>query len=113
MDDEAMVREIASEMLGLLGYEAAEAAHGEEALGMWRAAAASGALFDCVIMGLTVPGQMGGQEAVSRWLREDPAARGVIVASGYATDPIMAAFKAHGFQDDWPNPFNCKICNRN
>jgi len=104
MDDEAMVREIASEMLGLLGYEAAEAAHGEEALEMCRAAAASGAPFDCVIMDLTIPGQMGGQEAVSRLLREDPAAR-VIVASGYATDPIMAAFKTHGFQGRLAKPF--------
>jgi PAS domain S-box-containing protein len=107
MDDEAMVRDIAADMLGLLGFDAAIAAHGEEALELCRAARTSGAPFDCVIMDLTVPGGMGGQEAVHRLLREDPGAK-VIVASGYATDPIMAAFGAHGFQGRLAKPFQLR-----
>jgi PAS domain S-box-containing protein len=107
MDDEAMVRDIASDMLGLLGFETSIAAHGDEALELCRAARTGGAPFDCVIMDLTVPGGMGGQEAVLRLLREDPAAK-VIVASGYATDPIMAAFKEHGFRGRLAKPFQLR-----
>ena len=43
-----------------------------------------------VIMDLTIPGGMGGKEAVREILEIDPDAM-VIVSSGYADDPVMAA----------------------
>ena len=52
--------------------------------------------FDLVIMDLTIPGRMGGEEAVQEILNIDPIAK-VIVSSGYSNDPIMANFKDYGF----------------
>jgi DNA-binding NarL/FixJ family response regulator len=63
---------------------------------MYREAGESGRGFDVVIMDLTIPGGMGGREAVAELLEMDPAAR-VIVSSGYSNDPVMADYRGHGF----------------
>ena len=49
-----------------------------------------------MIMDLTIPGAMGGKEAVRRLLEFDSKAR-VIVSSGYADDPVMADHRDYGF----------------
>ena len=56
----------------------------------------SGQSFDAVILDLTIPGGMGGKEAVRRVLELDPNAR-IVVSSGYSDDPVMADFRAYGF----------------
>jgi PAS domain S-box-containing protein len=104
MDDEPMVRNMAMDMLRLLGYEADGAACGEEALERYQAVMATDAPFCSVIMDLTIPGRMGGKEAVQRLLTLDPAAR-VIVASGYFTDPVMAAYQEYGFRGRLAKPY--------
>jgi len=104
MDDDAMVRGIAAEMLGMLGYEVEEAAHGEEALEKYGASASAGTPFACVIMDLTVPGGMGGKEAVAALLARFPEAI-AIVASGYSTDPVMAGYSEYGFKGRLVKPF--------
>ena len=52
--------------------------------------------YDLVIMDLTIPGGMGGKEAVGKLHEIDPDAR-VVVSSGYASDPVMANPEGHGF----------------
>lgn len=108
MDDEELVRTIAGEMLQALGYEPAFARDGEEALALYRDASAAGALFDAVIMDLTVPGGMGGKDAVRKLLATDPWAR-VIVASGYSNDPVLAEFRSHGFKGMIAKPFTQEV----
>ena len=108
MDDEELVRTIAGEMLQALGYEPAFARDGEEALALYRDASAAGAPFDAVIMDLTVPGGMGGKDAVRKLLATDPWAR-VIVASGYSNDPVLAEFRSHGFQGMIAKPFTLEV----
>lgn len=49
-----------------------------------------------MILDLTVPGGMGGREAVRRILAIDPRAR-VIVSSGYSNDPVTDDYRDHGF----------------
>ena len=61
--------------------------------------------FDAVIMDLTIPGGMGGKEAVKQLLEIDPQAR-VIVSSGYATDPIMSEYKKYGFSAVITKPYS-------
>ncbi len=96
MDDEEMVRRVAAGMLAILGYEAAVAEDGAAAVALYREARESGAPFDAVVMDLTVPGGMGGKEAV-RILREiDPDVRAV-VSSGYSHDPVMSEYERFGF----------------
>ncbi len=96
MDDEEMVRSMVKEMLVRLGHEVVLSSNGEETLTSYQESMNSGNPFDLVIMDLTIPGGMGGKEAVQELLNIDPSAK-VIVSSGYSNDPIMANFKEYGF----------------
>jgi CheY-like chemotaxis protein len=48
------------------------------------------------MMDLTVPGGMGGREAIAQLRRIDPKVR-AIVSSGYSSDPVLANYREHGF----------------
>ena len=96
MDDEAMVREVLGMMLLTLGYEAKFAQDGVEAIEMFSQAQGSAEPFAAVILDLTVPGGMGGKEALERLLKIDPQVK-AMVSSGYFDDPIMADFQKYGF----------------
>lgn len=96
MDDEEILRELASDMLGSLGYRVRTCSNGDEAVALYTAAKAAGTPFSAVIMDLTVPGGMGGKEAAQHILRIDPQAR-LVVSSGYSNDPVMADYSRFGF----------------
>jgi len=96
MDDEEMIRDLATEMLTYLGYEVALASDGAEAIELYTEAKESGQPFDAVVMDLTIPGATGGKEAVKKLVEIDPEVK-AIVCSGYLNDPIMANFSEHGF----------------
>lgn len=104
MDDEELIRDLAREMLELLGYSAESCSCGEEAVEWYHRELAAGRPPDAVIMDLTIPGKMGGLEAAQKILQCHPQAR-LIVASGYANDPIMANYRRHGFADVLMKPF--------
>ena len=57
-----------------------------------------------VIMYLTIPGGMGGKDAVKKLRAFDPDAR-VIVFSGYSNDPILAKYQEYGFNGVIAKPF--------
>lgn len=96
MDDEEIVRDIAREMLTEIGHEVVSAKDGAEALQLYQHAIDSNMPIDLIIMDLTIPGGMGGKEAMKQILAIDSEAR-AIVSSGYSNDPVMANFAAHGF----------------
>ncbi|MCG6536499.1 MAG: ATP-binding protein, partial [Syntrophales bacterium LBB04] len=104
MDDEAIVQEVASQMLEIIGYHVTLSREGREAIDLYRKAKAEGQPFDCVIMDLTIPGGMGGKEAVKNLLQIDPQAK-VIVSSGYSNDPVMANFREYGFAAVLTKPY--------
>ena len=104
MDDEEIVREVLGRMLARLGYEAEFARDGGEAIEMFVQAQGFGPAFAAVILDLTVPGGMGGKEAMARLLEIDPRAKAV-VSSGYSDDPIMAEFAKHGFSGVIAKPY--------
>jgi PAS domain S-box-containing protein len=104
MDDDPMVRDFAGEMLCYLGYDVAFATDGEEAICTYREAQASGQPFDLVIMDLTVPGGMGGKEALNVLKSIDPAVR-AIVSSGYSHNPIIASYADYGFKQAVAKPY--------
>jgi two-component system, cell cycle sensor histidine kinase and response regulator CckA len=103
LDDDQAVREVIGQMVGILGYEAAYASDGEEAIGMYLQERASRQGFAAIIADLTIPGGMGGKETVSRLLDLDPQIK-VVVSSGYNDDPVMADFRSYGFIAALPKP---------
>gem|GEM_PF-931938 len=104
MDDDPDVRQVAGRILEHLGYEVAFATEGSEAINAYQEARDSGRPFAAVIMDLTIPGGMGGLEALKNLKRIDPEIK-AIVSSGYADDPIMTHFQKYGFNGVIKKPY--------
>jgi len=111
MDDEEMLLDVAAQMLMHLGYEVIQVRDGIEALKRYRELQEAGTPVDAVIMDLTIPGGMGGKEAVRKILEMDPEAK-VIVASGYSNDPIIANYSRYGFRAAITKPFDLQQISR-
>lgn len=107
MDDQALIRETLVSLLQHLGYEAAESVDGEDAIERYQEASTAGTPFHAVIMDLTIPGGMGGAEALTRLKEIDPNVR-AIVSSGYSNDPVMANFATYGFNGVIKKPYALK-----
>ena len=107
MDDEPLVRDIASRMLSLMGFEVAVASDGEEAVRMYQQARHTPESYAAVIMDLTIPGGMGGKKAAEEILKFDDNAV-LLVSSGYSNDPVMAECRKYGFCAAVAKPFDMK-----
>lgn len=96
MDDEPIIRDVASEMLRFLGYDVIEADRGEEALELYSKALEEGNPFDLIIMDLTIPGGMGARETIKPLLEMDPNVKAA-VSSGWTQDPAVKNPREFGF----------------
>jgi len=105
MDDEAMIRDLLTDMLARLGFQARTCVCGEDAVALYQDALSQGPAYSAVIMDLTIPGGMGGQDAAARILAMDPAAR-LIVSSGYSNDPVLADHQRFGFSATLMKPYS-------
>ena len=95
MDDQEGIHRTVGRMLTELGYEVDSVYDGAQAIEAYRKSMETRP-YAAVIMDLTIPGGMGGKEAITHILDVDPGAK-VIVSSGYATDPVMARYQQYGF----------------
>ncbi|MCL6584523.1 MAG: response regulator, partial [bacterium] len=107
MDDQASLRSLVSDMLHDLGYEVELAKEGDEAIELYERAKESHRPFDAVILDLTIPGGMGGEEAIKRLHQLDPGVK-AIVSSGYSQDPVMAEYRQHGFCEVVAKPYGIR-----
>ncbi len=104
MDDEQALLNVLSKMLVQLGHEVECAEDGSQAIRMYKKAHDSGQRFDVVILDLTIPGGMGGQETIKRLVKIDPEVK-AIVSSGYSNDPVLANYRDHGFSSVVSKPY--------
>lgn len=107
MEDDPAIRALLADILDLLGYEVKISSEGEEALRLYAEAETEGKPFAVVIMDLTIPGGMGGREAVQLLKENYPEAR-AIVSSGYANDQALAEYQEIGFDALISKPYRVK-----
>jgi CheY-like chemotaxis protein len=105
MDDEEVVRDAAGAMLQGLGYEVEFAHDGKEAVERYRQAKESNRPFDVAVIDLTIPGGMGGREAIKKLFEVDPMVK-AIVSSGYSDDQVMANYLEYGFKAVLIKPYD-------
>lgn len=105
MDDQEMLHEVAEAMLEELGFQVVHADDGVEAVEKYRQAIMGTEQIDLVIMDLTIPGGMGGKDAVQEILSFDADAK-VIVCSGYSNDSVMSQYDEYGFKGALSKPYN-------
>jgi two-component system, cell cycle sensor histidine kinase and response regulator CckA len=104
MDDEPQLRFIMQEVLEDEGAEIFLASEGNEAIELFEKITSSGKTVDLIIADLTIPGGMGGMEAI-RIIREQGLAFKAIVISGYSNDPVISDYKNYGFDAYLVKPF--------
>ena len=92
-------------MLATTGYNVLLAEDGAKAVQLYQESLDSGESIDLIIMDLTIPGGMGGKEAVGEIHKIDPEAK-VVVSSGYSNDKVVANYEQFGFCASIIKPFN-------
>ena len=107
MDDEQSVRQVASEILGHIGYEVTAVEDGAEAVRLYAEAKGTAHPYDVVILNLTIRSSIGGREVIQKLKEINPEVK-AIASSGYRNDPIMTEPGDYGFKAAIPKPYTVK-----
>ena len=104
MDDEQVILEVTKEVLNFLGYEVFFAQEGAAAIEIFSRERLAGRPFDLIILDLSVPEGMGGQETFEKLHALDPSVK-AIVSSGYTSEPMMTDPKKFGLAGVLGKPY--------
>jgi PAS domain S-box-containing protein len=111
VDDEEAIRALVEFTLCRFGYEVAGAETALQGIELYRDALICGGRFDLVILDLTLPGGMGGKEALKKLIEIDPMVT-AIVSSGYAMDATMSRYEDFGFRGVIAKPYEASELGR-
>jgi len=104
VDDEALLRNLASEILTRLGYTVITAAGGPEAMALYETEKER---IDLVILDLIMP-ELSGRECLKRIRNIDPLQK-VIIVSGYASNGDAQEFAKEGARGFVRKPYETKM----
>jgi PAS domain S-box-containing protein len=104
VDDEEAIRALVEFTLERLGYQVTQAESAVGGVEIYRQKLDAGERFDVVILDLTLPGGMGGKEALKKLIEIDPTVN-AIVSSGYAMDATMSRYQDFGFRGVIAKPY--------
>ncbi len=104
VDDEEAIRALVDFTLSRFGYQVTGAESAVQGIEFYRDALLQGKRFDLVILDLTLPGGMGGKDALRKLLEIDPMVT-AIVSSGYAMDATMSRYEDFGFRGVIAKPY--------
>ena len=107
MDDDRSIATVTASMLRTLGYTPDIASDGEMAVERYLQALELGDPYRAVVMDLTVPGGMGGAEALAQLRECDPRVCAVVM-SGYADTGMLADYQQVGFAGRLAKPFSLR-----
>ena len=105
MEDEPLVREVFSRMLGAHGYAVTCTADGAAAVAAWREAVRREEPFDLIVADLEIRGGEGGVAVMARLREEFPGLRAVLT-TGYTDDAALAEHAARGYSAVLAKPFS-------
>jgi PAS domain S-box-containing protein len=104
MDDEESILSVLKGMLSHLGYKSDGAKSGTEAVELYKKSCSGSNPYLAVIMDLTIPGDIGGKEAILLLKDINPEIK-AIVSSGYSDDPVFTDHSSYGFKAILRKPF--------
>jgi CheY-like chemotaxis protein len=107
MDDEAIILDMVSDLLGHLGYESVVVTDGEKAIEAYVTALKEDRPFRCVVMDLTIPGGLGGEETIKRLRAINPEVV-AIASTGYSNSPVVSDPQKYGFKGILPKPYDAE-----
>ncbi|MBW2735840.1 MAG: response regulator, partial [Deltaproteobacteria bacterium] len=104
MDDDEGVSKVLASILKRIGMKVTLADDGEQAIAFVQSAKQEGAMFAIAFLDLTVPGAMGGKEAV-RKIHQIAPSLPCIAISGYSEDGALLEPQKYGFASAMRKPF--------
>ncbi|MBR9987011.1 MAG: response regulator, partial [Desulfosarcina sp.] len=107
VDDEDMVLEIGTEMIGKMGYKTLAARNGDEAISVYRKSADD---IDLVVLDLIMPGASGSD--TFNMLRQINTGAKVLLASGYSIDSQAITLMDRGCNGFIQKPYNLEDLSR-
>ncbi|MHA1584236.1 MAG: PAS domain S-box protein [Promethearchaeota archaeon] len=105
LDDDEGILKLLNMMFNQLGFQVILTSNCEECINLFRESVESSNPFQLVILDLTIPGEIGGKNVVSKLKNIDPSVK-AIVSTGYINNLVVKNYKEYGFSGKLIKPYS-------